>query len=237
MKLYAYEINSTPVHDLLSGVGYEVADLGGNDPFLVRTDAEAAPSNYQDISSIENWAAYGRNGTHNGRSIDYKFIRKEIYILVLTKGFTNCTTAEKEIAAQWFVVAHADRDTLYTTPQQIAYGAIHHTNSVEAREVRAGYVMMEFYNRLETADINAVMTDVSKDDLLDLYIRTGREGTLQGDPEGLFDYMSAVSGTSYSGTGFAAKAITPLDGVTLAALTDQVCNVLKDGIYGDLTEE
>jgi hypothetical protein len=49
--------------------------------------------------------------------------------------------------------------------------------------------------------------------------------------------MSAVSGTSYSGTGFAAKAITPLDGVTLAALTDQVCAVLKDGVYGDLTEE
>ncbi len=236
MKLYAYEINSNPVHSLLSGAGYDVADLGGNAPFLVLTDAETAPSNYQDISSIENWAAYGRNGTHNGRSIDYKFIRKEIYILVLTKGFTNCTTAEKEIAAQWFVVAKTDRDTLYTTPQQIYYGAVHHMNSVEARESRAGYVMMELYNRLETADINTVMTDVSNDDLLNLYVTTGREGTIMGDPEGLFDYMAAVSGTSYSGTGFAAKGITPSNGVTLAALADQICTVLKDGIYGDLTE-
>lgn len=237
MKLYAYEINSNPVHDLLSGGGYTEADLGGNSPFLVLSGTETAPSNYQDIGSIENWATYGRNGTHNGRPIDYKFIRKEIYILVVASGFVNLTTPEKEIAAQWFVVDHLDRDTMYTTPQQIVYGAVHHANSVEAREARAGYVMMELYNRLETADINTVMTDVSNDDLLHLYITNGREGTLQGDPEGLFDYMAAVSGTSYSGTGFAAKAITPLDGVTLAALTDQICTVLKDGIYADLTEE
>lgn len=237
MKLCAYEINSTPVHSLLSGAGYDVADLGSNSPFLAISGTETVPSNYQDISSIENWATYGRNGAHNGKPIDYKFIRKEIYILVLTKVFTNCTTAEQEIAAQWFVVDHLDRDTIYTTPQQIAYGGVHHANSVEAREGRVGYVMMELYNRLTTADVNTVMTDVSNDDLLHLYITNGREGTLQGDPEGLFDYMAAVSGTSYSGTGFAAKAITPLDGVTLAALTDQICTVLKDGIYADLTEE
>ncbi len=50
-------------------------------------------------------------------------------------------------------------------------------------------------------DADIIMNDVSADNLLELYVRNGREGTLEGDPEGLFDYIEARSSTKYATTG------------------------------------
>lgn len=165
------------------------------------------------------------------QSKDYKYVRnKMITYITNAGGFTNLNTVEKEIAVRYFCVVKSDRDTVYTTAQQIQLGKVYYLNSVTSRQARMTAAMMEIYNKLSKTDADVVLDDVV-DNLLDVkYATYGREGTLEGDPEGLFDYIEARSGTAYVSTGLAAKGYTPTDG-TLQDLVDACMNILKSGEY------
>lgn len=234
MKLCSYVLNGNTINYLLDSDGYNKSLLGGNFPFIILSNTDPITTGYQDISSIENWAAHGGNAPYLGTSIDYKFVRKEIGILVITKGWTTLTPAEKSVAASWFVVAKTQRDELFTTNQQIRLGLQFHKSSITARAGRAAYAMMDLYNRLSKTDADTVINDISVDNLLDLYINTGREGTLEGDSEGLFDYIEARTGTKYAATGIISKAITPVGTHTLQQVVDHIMKILRDGNFSPL---
>jgi len=165
-----------------------------------------------------------------GEFKDYKAARAKIYASVVSAGgFVNLTAAQKIVASKWFVVTKSDRDTVHTQSQQVAYGEVFHVNSKESRRIRMQKAITQCYNRLTQADANTVINDANG--LVEKYIEYGREGTVEGDPEELFDYIEARAGTTYVVTGLAAKTFVPTDAGTLAQLVTDLMNILKNGIY------
>lgn len=218
MLLAAYLISATPVSDLNT---WNESDLGGNPPFQ-RVDT--IPAGYQDISSITNWHTWGAS-----TGCDYKGCRQEIKALTASIGWTNLTTPEKVIAGAYFVVDKTDRDDIYTTEQQVQLGMLFHADSVEARKVRWAWVTIEAFNRLPKIETDDILNDISANDLANLYVYGGREGTLEGDDEGLFDYIDARTGTSYASTGAAAKTLTPI-GMTQVDFIAHCMDILQNGV-------
>lgn len=175
--------------------------------------------------TLEYLDLYGYNGK------DYKVVRQKIIEGVIgAGGFSNLSTDEKEIAARWFAVVKADRDTVYTTEQQVQLGLVFHTKSVEARQARSLAVVMEIYNRLSKSDADDCLGDVVSNQLDYYYSRYGREGTESGDPEGIYDYFQSVSETTWASTGLSSKTYTPVSG-TLSELVDRIMDILKNGNY------
>ena len=217
-KLAAYLVNSTPVSDLTT---WNESDLNGNAAFQ-RVDT--IPAGYQDVSSITHWHVYGKS-----TGADYKAIRQEIKELAASIVWANLTTSEKVIAGAYFVVAKTDRDDVYTTEQQVGLGMLFHRDSIEARQVRWSWVVIEAFNRLPKAETDIILNDVSGANLSDLYMYGGREGTLEGDEEGLFDYIDARVGTTWETTGAAAQTLTPI-GMTQADFIAHCMDILKNGV-------
>lgn len=216
MKLWAYLINGTPVSTLGKWTSTE---LGGNSAFKVSSNS--SESGYEDISSIENWEKFW---TVSGR--DYKFMRAEVSALVVAAGWSNLTTAQKAVASRLFVASKAQRDEIYTTEQQISLGLLHHKASVESRTLRYAKASMEVYNRLSPSESKIVINDVTE--IGYRYMQYGIEGTVEGDPEGFFDYLEARTETTYTLTGLAAKGYTP-SGMTLAELVTRLMDICKLG--------
>lgn len=218
-KLCAYKINGTCILDLHV---YGVNDLNGNPAFI---SADTVPVDYEDRSSITLWAEYGMQ---TGK--DYKFVRYQIMIIAATIGWSNLTASEKEIAVKWFAVGKTERDEILTLDEQITQGYIHHRKSVESRKNRAEAVMVELYNRLTWLEVTSIINDIESSGLLNAYINFGKEGTLSGDPEGIYDYLNAEANTSFANTGLLAKNYTPT-GITLPDLVTKIMDILKNGNY------
>jgi len=143
-------------------------------------------------------------------------------------GFSSLTDDQKALASKWFIVDKADRDTVHTDAEQILNGAEFHKRSVEARRQRELIAVSTIYNRLVKADADEVVDDTN--DLVIKYVKRGREGTIEGDPEALFDYIDARVSTGYESTGLRAKNFTPLVG-TIGDLADDIMDILKNGNY------
>jgi len=219
MKLWALKVNGTAI---TNNAGWNESELQGNEPLIV---AGIQPSvDYEDVSTIENWKTYGP------LLKDYKFIRREIQVLVVMIGWESLTLEEKRIASSMFAVAQAERNEVDTTQEQVAHGVDFHECSIESREARLNRGVSEILNRLEWADAQDVVSSLGTQSLDTSYLHFGREGTLEGDPEGLFDYIEARVGTSFETTGLAAQAYVPTSG-TLASLIVDLMSILKDGIY------
>jgi len=58
----------------------------------------------------------------------------------------------------------------------------------------------------------------------------GREGTAQGDNEGITDYLNSVVGTGYEVTGMSIQSWTPI-GMSLADLISKVEDIILNGNY------
>lgn len=161
---------------------------------------------------------------------DYKVLRSNLITYVATTGFTNLSVAEKVIASEHFVVSKVDRDTVHTLAEQISNGVYFHEESVKARFKRRMVAEAEVYNRvLDSADQSDFRNDVVN--LLELYVNFGIEGTVEGDDEGLFDYLESRSGTAYAGAnGFLAKNYT-IESMNISGLSARLIDVFKNGNY------
>jgi len=169
-------------------------------PYLkVSTSIEVG---YKDFSSITNWYVYGDKTER-----DYKFIRDRIIELFQSIGWTNLTLEEKQICSQYFAVPKSNRNEIYTIEEQIELGSTYNRNSIESRKLRSGKASVEIRNRLIKSESNEILDDVFNvsSNMFNTYIENGREGTIEGDPEGLFDYIESRIGTSFEGIGFKNK--------------------------------
>jgi hypothetical protein len=184
-------------------------------------------TDYKDCSSIENWYTYG-----DRTSRDYKFVRGQIQQLYTSIGWVSLTTKEKEICCELFIATKTERDELYTTEQQVDMGEKFHKKSVESRRKRTERATAELGNRLLKTEYEDVMDDISAGtNLFDKYVFFGREGTVEGDTEGIFDYLESRAGTSYATTGFIDKVFTPLGMADMTAFSSHIMDILKTGNY------
>lgn len=224
--LCAYLVDGVPVNDVVS---FDGDDLSGNEPYQF---VDTVPAGYQDESSIELWWYLWEQQTNIYINKDYKFVRNEIIVLAATIGWSSLTTEEKTRAACIFAVGKTERDEIYTLDQQIALGLQHHIKSIEARTLRLAKTQMQLYNRLAKADWEEVASDASS--LLPQYVNQGIEGTVEGDLEGLFDYVDgdARTGTTWDTTGgFRNKSYSVEGYADCDAFADDILDILKNGNY------
>jgi len=193
--------------------------------FIVADDYNFGANAATDVTSVETLLLFLRYNR-----FDYKRFRTSLATYVAAVGFANLSAADKLVASAHFVVVKADRDTVNTLAEQILNGRVFHSHSVDCRRTRTQCAESELYNQLQKADCDVAITDIVSSGLRDAYVEFGREGTVEGDPEGLFDYIEARAGTAYAATGLAAKGYTPVSG-TLAALVTRVMDILKNGNY------
>jgi len=160
--------------------------------------------------------------------MDYKNFRSMLAIAVATTGFENLSEDDKRLAALYFATTGANIASVFPNIQdRINNGKLFHESSIESRSDRAKFGVAEVYNRLSTADMQLVINAITTDNLLFNYTELGREGTESGDGEGIYDYLNAVSGTSYESTGLAAQSYTVTDMVDCAELGTKITNILK----------
>jgi hypothetical protein len=195
--------------------------------------SETLTQGWTDITSITNIDKYG---TASGK--DYKYVRKEIKTLVYAiagadlSNWNNLSAPEKVMASKYFVVPKSYRDLVHTDSEQIEYGIGFNTKSIESRISRRAKAISVIYNGLAMSDADETIDDVSNtSNLLYKYINFGREGTVEGNPEALFDYLEARTGTAYATTGLKAKAFTPIGYANMEALVAGVIDILKNGNY------
>ena len=232
MKICAYVINGTPLNELDK---FSKQDLGSNEAFVFIEDVDPIPAGYQDISTIMNWWNFGTSCNK-----DYKYIRKEILILAAVIGWSNLSDEEKDKAAEIFAVGLTERNERFTTDEQIINGVNHHKNSMESRSARLTFAQIEIFNRLARQDADIITDEISNFnsfDLAHLYVERGREGTIEGDPEGLFDYIEGSNRTGTSWTdplvnrGFRDKTFPVLGYSNCSDFADRLLEILKDGTY------
>lgn len=199
---------------------------------------QALQPGWDDVSSIENWDSLwpviGR---------DYKVARTEIFSLAWAKmlgdpaNWDNLTDAEKEISARWFVVPKELRDTVFSTSEQIPLSELFDANSIEARRIRYTKAKYEIYNRLTLAQANTIIQETENSisaatpNLREMYVTYGREGVVEGDPEGLFDYVRSQAGTSFASSGLGDHDYVPVGYADMPSLAAAIFNILKYGIY------
>lgn len=163
---------------------------------------------------------------------DYKAARTQLYIAMMTKGgFSNLLLEEKVIASKWFIVGRVERNSVHTVQEQIKNGLIYHENSVEARKHRFNACITEVYNRLDDDQIKAVMIAMDFSKTVYAYIDLGLEGTLEGNPEGLFDYINARANTQFEMTGLKVQNYTPVGYANCSELANRIMDILANGNY------
>lgn len=163
--------------------------------------------------------------------IDYKKWRAWLQQYQLSTGFDNLPSNEKLIIAQNFACNNTDIfSQLPLLSDREKYGNVFHIFSVNCRRQRMNKCVSVIYNRLQISDANEIINDVKANSLYDNYIDFGREGTLEGDPEGIFDYIESRVGTSYEDTGLASKSFTPIEG-SLSDIVVKTIDILKNGNY------
>jgi len=182
---------------------------------------------YMDYSSISNWYKYG---DRSGR--DYKFIRSRLEELFLVAGWSNLSEEEKGICCRYFIVPKINQDEIYGVPDQVANGISFNKNSVASRIARMNRASSEIRNRLQKSECIEIMSEIfGSDSLYDKYINFGNEGTLEGDQEGLFDYIESRVGTSYGNTGFVNKNFVPEGYSNMLTFSVYLMDIVKNGNY------
>lgn len=180
----------------------------------------STPSDYTDITSIEN---LDQHGFSSGK--DYKFVRDEIKLLFTT--WSAHTSDEQLVFCKHKIGTQEDRNSRVGVGNAILLSLQYDGNMVDVRQTRLGYAKTEIHSRLpnDSGDI----LDTARDSILD-YLIFGREGTVQGDNEGVTDYLNSVVGSGYETTGLSVQSYTPI-GMSLTDLIAKVEDIILNGNY------
>lgn len=201
---------------------WDVSVLSGLSPLLVSDTLQAG---YTDISSITGWGDYGTKA-----SVDIVVVKREIKALYDATTWASLSTAEKLICCAYIVGTHAERVATIGLDNVILYGLAYHAKAVEARQTRTAYAVAEVHNRLPN-NYQEVVDDLINGNLFLTYVQFGREGTAQGDPEAITDYLNGTTGTTWAGAGLLQKGWTPEGLADMQALVDRIEAILIDGVY------
>lgn len=216
----------------ISGADYDPAasyttEIG--EPYLI---ADTLPGNYRDITSIENFYLYIYKVAQ-----DFKFVRDEIKQLVedagggnVDTGFDTLTTAEKDIAAALIIGSHAKRLAHVGSHTEIKKLCLAYDQILKpVRQSRLDHARQELHARIPN---NALEAEKEASTLFYNYVEFGIEGTTEGDPEGVNDWLFGRANTAYDAAGLLQKPWTTDPGTYgLTALVNFIYDVLHKGIY------
>lgn len=163
---------------------------------------------------------------------DYKLARVALFMTMMQKGgFNALTLAEKQIASKWFIVEKLERTSVHTLEEQVMFGIEYNANSIKARKQRLTKCMVEVYNRLAKSEVVEVIATSKFNETAYKYTELGQEGTLEGDSEGLNDYIDARVGTQWELTGLRSRNYVPEGMSNCGQLADRLLDIIKNGNY------
>jgi len=230
-QLLAYQISGQTVGvDIQS---WNTDDLNGNLPFKIIISGMTMPNGYIDISSIINWDAYGE-----GVANDYMYVRFTIRNLCRTKGWSNMTNTEKDVAIKHYISDDPTNAVIYlmTTKgmtQEQAQGFVlmswhkYHAKLIEAAKQRMYYLKFVVPQYLSLVDSEKLFDNAQS--LIYEFTELGRFGIEMGDKKsGLLDYI--MSTNAYIGAGLEESGLTLLQG-TWDNFRSALYSILVDGIY------
>lgn len=87
------------------------SDLNGNPPFKTENNISVG---YADISSITNWDKFGL-------ATRFNLLQVRDQIIILADPFSSLSIEEKQIAIRYFAATKIDRDSIYTSEEQIQF--------------------------------------------------------------------------------------------------------------------
>lgn len=225
MKLFGLIVTSGTIgKDAISWTDEEV----NGQPILMFDDS--APQNYEDITTIrrvfELWSQTDR---------DFwvaKDVAKEYFDTfgqTDTERFAALVTDEQDAACSFNLGPHQDMIDFLTIDIYTQRRHFFNEKMLETRKIRSVHALTEIDVRLPD-DRGTFMADIITDDLYFKYLELGIQGTVEGDDEGLFDYILARNGTSYSASGLKLKLWSPI-GTDMVLLSNKMIDILKNGIY------
>ena len=147
--------------------------------------------------------------------------------------FSTLSTGEKLICNNYFISNLKERTTLYSLEQQVGLGQLFNRDAMDSRSLRISKAISEVKNRLTATQAQNIVQDVADGavPILTDYVTFGIEGTLEGDHEGMFDYLEGRAGTTWASTGFDSYGYVPTGYADMAALAVDLMKILKDGEY------
>jgi hypothetical protein len=185
---------------------------------LVENDYDFETNNTTDVSSIENWIKY------DFLLPDYQCLQKSIRLEGLKKGWTNCTTAEKDILIDYY--AYMDKGDGVNDYRKIVH--LITTRGYSTQEA-ANYLINKWHDHFrrfkadcqyrwdETVKIvisylsmsdSAALFDITNSMVTD-YLTAARQGLGYGDSRpGIMNYVTSTSifeGNGLRETGYILK--------------------------------
>jgi hypothetical protein len=207
-------------------------DLHGNQPFKIISTGTTIPSGYVNISSIGNWDRFGEICAN-----DYMVVRFEVRDLCKTKGWSNLTSYEKDIAIKHYISDNPTDAVIYLMSkgytQQQAQGFVlvswhkYHARLLEACQQRTYYIKFVVPQYVSLTDAEKLFDDASS--LIYEFTQLGRFGIAIGDKKsGILDYI--MSTNDYVGAGMAESGLVLTQG-TWDIFRSAISTILVDGIY------
>lgn len=223
-KLYCYSIDGVKLSDMDS---YNSKDLLGNDAYILVEPTDSAPDNYLEDDTILSWFKHYEKICGK----DYKYMRQRIIYIAYVLGWENLSIEEKEIACRVFAVDEEKRLQIYSLEDQVIMGVEHHINSTDARDSRVKRAQTELFNRVDSSIWPDLAEEINI--LVYRYVTNGREGSIEGDGFGLFDFIdgSARADTPWSTTGLRDREYIVKGFNNCSEFTDYMLDILKNGNY------
>jgi len=156
---------------------------------------------------------------------DYIWHRHSL-IHYVTNNWQIMSTDELMQASEHFCTDTDTRNLFFSLDEQIENGKVFHARSCKCRAGREDAAISELFNRLTYEETGELVSDLG--DYLWKYNNLGVEGTTEGDVEGLFDYFTSTSGTSFENNGLIERGYEPI-GLSLEELADRVLYILSSG--------
>jgi hypothetical protein len=239
-KLYAFDIPEQGVvgRDFSD---WEAADLSGNTPFQL--SSAATISNYVDISGIEMWHQWGNQVLR-----DYQTRQKAVRLSFYEKGWSACTSTEKDLVLNYF--ANPDLGTGSTQSTQMVMYLMGKGYSLqEAKSKIIDYWFGYWDAFIEDCTIrfrksakvtatyltflDATELDITVQSLKGLYMTSGILGLGFGDKQdGIMNYV--LSTYSFVGQGLEENNFTLTQGTWTDFKNDLYKELVDDKFWPDI---
>jgi len=209
-------------------------EVAGRIPIMF---AETASSEYEDITSLRHiW----NNWQMTGRDFYYAYKVAKEYYNTLPVDLCGCDTAsgifhalsddEKDAAVSLQVGPQTDRINFAglteVLTRNLNWNKLTYDSRLGRTQCSIVNLMVYLPNNYKTAFVELV-----ENETFYKYIQFAIEGLLEGDPEGIFDYILGRVGSTWAGAGLVNKPWTPINNLTMVQVCDLIMAIIRDGDY------
>lgn len=145
----------------------------------------------------------------------------------LDAGVRILSASEQVICCELKIGSQAKRNSIVGAVNAEALGLAYDAKMKPVREIRLGRAKSHLHSELP--DDAGTVLDEARGAIVD-YILFGREGTVQGDSEGITDYFNSL-GSWAPNLGLKDKPWTPINSASMSALVTELEDIMINGNY------